>query len=392
MNAEPNPLPNRNHARWDLFCRVIDNFGDIGVTWRLARILADEHQRTVRLWVDDLTALATLVPSVDATAQRQKRQKIEIRRWPETFPVVTPAEVVIEAFGCALPPRYLAAMPAHSQVWFNLEYFTAEPWAAACHGLPSPQANGVPKIFAIPGIEPGTGGLLREADLRADRERFLQEDDRRKRWAARWRIPLPAENQQAILLFGYENAALGDLVHALATAPSPVMAYLPEGRLLNSARTALNQPDLAAGTTYRQGNLTLQVLSFLPQAEFDRLLWLCDLNFVRGEDSLARALWAGKPLVWQIYPTEDEAHWAKLDALLTASGQRLTTEAFSAWRDVSHDWNRQRFNSAHWQRLIDALPQLNRHAERRMVQLAAGDELARWLVKTAEQRLQCATI
>ncbi len=38
----------------DIFCAVVDNYGDIGVCWRLARQLAHEHGMTVRLWVDDL--------------------------------------------------------------------------------------------------------------------------------------------------------------------------------------------------------------------------------------------------------------------------------------------------------------------------------------------------
>ena len=30
---------------WDLFCRVIDNHGDLGVCWRLARDLAARGER-----------------------------------------------------------------------------------------------------------------------------------------------------------------------------------------------------------------------------------------------------------------------------------------------------------------------------------------------------------
>ena len=61
-------------------------------------------------------------------------------------------------------------------------------------------------------------------------------------------------------------------------------------------------------------------IAFIPAAltqhDFDHLLWACDLNFVRGEDSLVRALWAGQPFVWQIYPQHDDAHHAKLEAFL----------------------------------------------------------------------------
>ncbi|MEO7887531.1 MAG: elongation factor P maturation arginine rhamnosyltransferase EarP, partial [Polaromonas sp.] len=43
--------------QWDIFCKVIDNFGDIGVCWRLAADLASRGHK-VRLWVDDASALA----------------------------------------------------------------------------------------------------------------------------------------------------------------------------------------------------------------------------------------------------------------------------------------------------------------------------------------------
>ncbi|HUX81849.1 MAG TPA: elongation factor P maturation arginine rhamnosyltransferase EarP [Halothiobacillus sp.] len=377
---------------WDIFCRVIDNFGDIGVSWRLARLLTDEHDKAVRLWVDDLSALSRLVPATDVTAEIQKRHDIEVCRWSTDFPDATPASVVIEAFGCALPDRYVSAMPEHSRVWFNLEYFTAEPWAAGCHGLSSPQPNGIAKIFAFPGIQPGTGGLLRETTLLTDRQEFLQQPAVRLTWADRWHIPLPTEDSLAILLFGYENAALSGLLNALAASPTPITAYLPEGRPLNAAHTALNAPDLAPGAVHHQGALTLHVLPFLPQIEFDRLLWLCDINFVRGEDSLARAIWAGKPLIWQIYPTEDKAHWTKLDALLVEFGRTLGQSALQAWQQLNRDWNAQIFIPAHWNAVIAALPELRAQAELQMRHLSEGEELAQWLVKTAEQRLQCATI
>jgi uncharacterized repeat protein (TIGR03837 family) len=63
--------------------------------------------------------------------------------------------------------------------------------------------------------------------------------------------------------------------------------------------------------------LSILYLPQLPQTDFDHLLWSCDLNFVRGEDSLVRAIWAAKPFIWQIYPQHDGAHHAKLDAFLT---------------------------------------------------------------------------
>jgi uncharacterized repeat protein (TIGR03837 family) len=79
--------------------------------------------------------------------------------------------------------------------------------------------------------------------------------------------------------------------------------------------------------------LRITYLPTLSQDDFDHLLWACDLNVVRGEDSVVRALWAGKPLVWQIYPQEDAAHIPKLDAFLDMLGASPSLRAF-------HDtWN-----------------------------------------------------
>ena len=49
---------------WDIFCQVIDNYGDIGVGWRLATNLAARGQR-VRLWLDNSSVLRWLAPGGD---------------------------------------------------------------------------------------------------------------------------------------------------------------------------------------------------------------------------------------------------------------------------------------------------------------------------------------
>ena len=55
----------------DLFCRVVDNYGDIGVCWRLARQLDTEHDCKVRLIVDDLAAFRFIAPGIDPTLTQQ---------------------------------------------------------------------------------------------------------------------------------------------------------------------------------------------------------------------------------------------------------------------------------------------------------------------------------
>jgi len=81
-------------------------------------------------------------------------------------------------------------------------------------------------------------------------------------------------------------------------------------------------------------------LPFLPQQRYDELLWACDLNFVRGEDSFVRTQWAAKPFIWQIYPQAENAHLVKLEAFLGRHPAGAALRPFwQAWNGVgSLDW------------------------------------------------------
>lgn len=149
----------------DLFCTVIDNFGDIGVCWRLARQLAHEHGWQVRVFVDDLRTFARLAPQVDPDTGRQTVDGIAIEHWhAQAGDALDIADVVIEAFACELPGAYLAAMArrARRPVWINLEYLSAEDWVADFHLRPSPHPRyPLLKTFFFPGLSAGTGGVLK---------------------------------------------------------------------------------------------------------------------------------------------------------------------------------------------------------------------------------------
>ena len=317
--------------RWDIFCAVVDNYGDIGTCWRLAQQLANEHEADVRLWVDDLGSFAKLSPSVLAGVATQHLGPIEICHWKADFPIVDPADVVIEAFACELPESYLAAMARRPvvPVWINLEYLSAEGWVEECHLLMSPHPElPLTKTFFFPGFTSGTGGLLRERDLLADRAAF---DPRAK--SEFWRqlqVNLQVNDEQApalddahaaeselrISLFCYENAALPSLLQCWADGPDAVRVFVTPGAATEQTARWLGQ-ELRPGARRRKQSLTVDVLPFLSQTDFDRLLWACDVNFVRGEDSFVRAQWAQQPFVWQIYPQAENVHTVKLDAFLS---------------------------------------------------------------------------
>ena len=310
---------------WDIFCRVIDNHGDIGVCWRLAAQLAMRGE-SVSLRVDDASALAWLAP--------QGHPRVEVKPWSAGShgEAGAPGGVVVEAFGCELAPSFQAAMALREPqpAWLNLEYLTAESFAARNHGLSSPVlvggAAGLTKYFFYPGFTPETGGLLREPDF----ARLQRDFD-----AHAWRHATGIHKGPGLTasLFCYEPPVLRELLLQLAQAQWPTQLVVASGRPAAAARAAIATLDERDSGWNAGGLLSMHWLPLIPQPEFDHLLWSCDLNFVRGEDSLVRALLAGKPFIWHIYPQDDNAHHAKLRAFLDWLG------APQSLRDFHFAWN-----------------------------------------------------
>lgn len=343
---------------WDIFCRVIDNFGDVGVCWRLACDLADRGHH-VRLWLDDTSALQWMAPG--------GHPRIHLVAWAPgacTDAAFSrwPTDVVIEGFGCGPDSQLLEALesqyttqPATAStaarslpVWINLEYLSAEDYVERSHGLASHSVEfpvlGGNKFFFYPGFTSATGGLIRETwtqDLRnAQNDTFLSAllactaDDQ------------PSAAVVRISLFCYDNAPLWRLWRQLLALCTPqgspvVQLVVTSGKSSQLVRQWLS--DTAATTeaglraavmdAIHQGRLVISFLPLLTQRQYDALLHRCDLNFVRGEDSLVRALWAKRPFIWHIYPQEGAYHLVKLNAFV----DRL--ELPRDWAQCLMDWN-----------------------------------------------------
>lgn len=327
----------KSSQRWDIFCTVIDNYGDIAICWRLARQLTSEHGISVRLWVDDLKPLAALQPDIRSSLSAQHAAGVEVRRWDKSLPGVEAADVVIEAFACELPENYLHAMSSGKTrvLWINLDYLSAESWIEDCHGLPSPHPTlGLTKYFFFPGFSAGTGGLLLEADYSARKAAFNACDFRD-------RLGLPARDQNEIVvsLFAYDNPALPALLQAWEGSDHTIRCLIPENLITPAVRTYFGLPDTGHASSIERNALKVHFMPFLSQDDYDLLLWLCDLNFVRGEDSFVRAQWAAKPFVWQIYPQPDLAHRKKLDAFLDRFLMSFNPDAAEATRTLWLAWN-----------------------------------------------------
>jgi uncharacterized repeat protein (TIGR03837 family) len=369
--------------RWDVFCRVVDNFGDVGFSWRFARQLAREHGKSVRLHIDDLTVLAKLRPEIHQAYDTQRLEGVEVCRIRDDAEPDSIADVVVETFGCDPPEGYVAAMARRDPKprWINLEYLSAEEWVEGSHALPSPNPRlPLVKHFFFPGFTAKTGGLLREESLLRRRDEFQSDPGAQ---AAFWRSivgEVPPADVLKVSLFSYAGAPVEGLARSCAQGAGPVWLVAPDG----VAATLLESLKLSSRA---REAIRCFTIPFLPQDRYDLLLWACDLNFVRGEDSFVRAQWAARPFVWHVYPTDDDAHWVKLAAFLARYTAPMDRGQATAVGDLWEAWNRGEANPFSKPALPDAWAQftarqdaLAQHARRWCAELATRRDLAAELV------------
>lgn len=384
--------PRSNH--WDIFCTVVDNYGDIGVTWRLAKQIANEYQIPVNLWVDDLASFSHILPTLDPLKATQTFNGVNIIHWKEPLPIEFVAgAVLIEAFACELPEQVKEQLaylhqnaPKSVPVWLNLEYLSAEDWVEGCHGLPSLQANGLKKYFYFPGFSAKTGGLICEQNLFAERDAWQADTANKLQLFTDLGLKDIQAQDTVISVFSYETEALPALCELWQQSVEKIHALLPKGRSLNSLTHLLpcEIADLVPGQQINHGNLTLHILPMTDQQGFDRLLWSSDFNIVRGEDSFLRAQWAAKPFIWHIYPQEDDYHLVKLEAFLKLYCDNLPPKIACYWSELNLAFNQaqQSAVSLHWQNLNPVnLPLLHHHAKQWPINALNAADLATRLVQ-----------
>lgn len=392
-----------------LFCSVVDNFGDIGICWRLARQLVHEHQWQVQLFVDDLASFARICPQVALDIPFQCVAQVQVIHWhrglvamwqrqsmtsvDETLGVqlATP-DVVIEALACTVPVSYLQHVAAKNPqaLWLNLEYLSAEDWVEGCHGLPSPQSL-VPltKYFFFPGFTGATGGLLREQTI-VHQAQQLQRDVLAQR--AFWQqlgIADAEQFQLKISMFAYGQANILPWLSSLQAQGPRTLMLVPQGVL--AEQICMIYPELAAERFTLQrldlGQLTLVVMPFIAQQDYDVLLACCDINFVRGEDSVIRAHWAGRPFIWQIYRQEQQVHRQKLNDFL-AKQLAFATPELAALIQKAHDWWDLELDFTEiWPEYLKNIQEIQNHTIIWQQFLTQQQDLASNLVRFAEKKL-----
>lgn len=366
-----------------LFCTVIDNFGDIGVTWRLAQQLRTRRHARVFLWTDDLNALTQIT-------HHTPHSEITVLPWQEGQDIALPGEIpdlVIEMFACRLPENVLHTIAQHHCTWLNWEYLSAEDWAVKTHAMRSLQANGSAKFFWQMGFLPPTGGLLREADYETRRMAFRQPEKSN---------PL----EKTVFLFGYPSPVWANWWHAWQMCRQPLQLNVAGTPIIDSWRAAGVLPEnrlCQAGETWQVGCLNITRVPFVAQQDFDQLLWAADAAVVRGEDSFVRAQFAAKPFFWHIYPQNEMAHLDKLAAFwrLPPTQCPATSDFQAAFHALSAELNGAcRLSvsecATHWQTLFAQWTTWQAQAQCWQTYLMAQDDavtrLTHWLNHDALHR------
>ena len=373
--------------RLDLFCRVIDNYGDAGVCWRLARQLANERGFRVRLWIDKPAVLQKICPDVVSEAVEQVVCGVGIRLWPSIFPAFPASDVpdvVVEGFGARLPESYVRLMAARQArpVWINLEYLSAESWVDESHLLASPQSwISLTKYFYFPGFTGKTGGLIREDGLIEARDHFQADRQNAVRFLSSLGVEAETEHFM-VSLFCYPDAPVVSLLESFQRSRRKVLCLIPEGVASGAVRFFMGR-DAVAGVRFSAGQLSLQILPMMEQNAYDYLLWSCDLNFVRGEDSFVRAQWAARPFVWHIYPQEEEVHLVKLEAFLDSYLADFSSENAERVKRFWHEWNagKKQASLESMEEFGKILPQLKQHGRDWSKKMTARPDLASGLVR-----------
>ncbi|PKL26769.1 MAG: hypothetical protein CVV47_02260 [Spirochaetae bacterium HGW-Spirochaetae-3] len=330
----------------DILCKVVDNFGDIGVVYRLARALSDAPDAPrIRLIVDDLAAFNLLEPAVDPSRAVQSIRGWTLLSWAgpdgstngayEAAYNEDPAIAVIECFACGRPDwlekMLFDAADGRTKTIVNLEYLTAEPYADEFHRMPSlTRSRAVRKYIFMPGFTAATGGLILDGAFMAALRRYAEPATRTEfRRELTARVGFDADGLEAnywAVVFGYERD-YGRVVRDLAEfhRGRPVLAIVASGK-----------SDACFIAAWERAERPFPVcrLPFLRQEAWDEVLCAADFLVVRGEDSMARAALSGKPFLWHAYPQEGAHQMVKVRALLDRMRPHFGADEFSAVEDA----------------------------------------------------------
>lgn len=321
-----------------ILCKVVDNFGDIGVVYRLAKALSDlDSSLNLTIVCSNLESFASMAKKIEPDKKNQffdyKNTRWQILDWnqSEDFTFSSkPFPIILECFQCGRPDwleKVLFDKNAKEIFHiFNIEYLTAEEYADDFHLLKCyTRSPNVKKMFFMPGFTKKTAGLLIDSQ-------FLKTLKETK--------TLPKnKNEFCVTIFSYEREFF-QIFNSLNRIQETQRQKNPDFCIKVLAAAGKSLPFAKKAWEQTGKKLNFVQLPFLTQEEWDKILCTSDFNFVRGEESLARACLSGKPFFWHAYVQDENYQLVKVNALLEkilpfVYDKNLKNELSSLWNEYN---------------------------------------------------------
>lgn len=293
---------------WHIFSRAIDNYGDIAIAIRLARQLASIPENHVTLFTEISDTLNELLPA----------REVESYKFLDIdgdLSMAVPAPYIINVFNTEIPKCYMSELSQKTKI-FIYEYLSAESWVEDFHLKSSLNPNPlIEKVYFYPGFNEKTGGLLREKCIVKNLHR-------------------PSNINQTKRLqcsfFYYQHTNINEFLEQFVNIGYLCKSMIPSNIIDQKIANVLPSES--------------SIFKFLSFEKYDNLLKSSDLNFVRGEDSLCRAIFSGKPFVWQVYVQENEAHVKKLESFIEMYFFDLEINLKAIVTSLFYEWNTGQLN------------------------------------------------
>ena len=302
----------------DIFCEIIDNYGDIGVVYRTAKELQKIFPESkIRAFLNKLDEFKKINSQVlDLPSQNiDGIEYITFDYLRDNANELLTAQVIIEAFGCQIPKEYMEIAYDNSELLINLEYLSAEDWIEDFHLQSSPLGRGkLKKVFFMPGFTEKSGGVIADSNYLERIQRVLEN---KEFYEKKYLSDIEdRENKIIGTLFSYEKN-FTPLLEDLKKLDKDVVILAMGEKTQDSLRKILKNFSIEDfRNSLKYGKIEIRFLNFLNQEEYEELINIVDFNFVRGEDSFIRAVLTGKPYMWHIYCQEEYAHMDKIEGFL----------------------------------------------------------------------------
>lgn len=302
----------------DIFCEIIDNYGDIGVVYRTAKELQKIFPESkIRVFLNRLDEFKKINSQVlDLPSQNiDGIEYITFDYLRDNANELLTAQVIIEAFGCQIPKEYMEIAYDNSELLINLEYLSAEDWIEDFHLQSSPLGRGkLKKVFFMPGFTEKSGGVIADSNYLERIQRVLEN---KEFYEKKYLSDIEdRENKIIGTLFSYEKN-FTPLLEDLKKLDKDVVILAMGEKTQDSLRKILKNFSIEDfRNSLKYGKIEIRFLNFLNQEEYEELINIVDFNFVRGEDSFIRAVLTGKPYMWHIYCQEEYAHMDKIEGFL----------------------------------------------------------------------------